>query len=911
MIPKLESLLKKTTFEIRSKQNGTGFAISPRLVATAFHLVEDAANPLELLHEGRRCRVEKVITTHAQHDILLLQLAQPVELYSFLSDDVTAGDRLICCGFPSGIQSIDYWDFNGWATVNGDSCLKVKDGLAKGGLSGSPILNARTGAVCGMITTSLDTRVPVGAYGLPAALIASADPDSVSTKRESYENYRRWNATASSIASYDQSSHVTYRRLFDFDDTDFTKILVSPDYRCLRVDTTLTIQEAPSTEFIQDATQMLSESNCLFIFGGYGVGKTFLSKVLLNELYIAGDEVAFIRASDLDLACDELKQFLSARRGSAIPCTLVIDGFDECNALRKEHPDFHGQVGKQLVPLLATAHVNMRMIVNSRFLPSKADDLYINLLAILSDKLHVNTLNIIAVDYFRRPQIESWLDAYAEEQTKRGADHRPFFVDIPSRKNVNIRKACRNPLFLYMYARQYYAASIESTDLFSLYERFVDATVRGKFDHEGKRLYSKSISDIAPKYRSFLSDMATKIAITQESLHISDASYESWELDENEHRYCVPLETIESIIDAASEQLLTSEERRRIDKDRLHANILSCYFLGNSPDGWHFRDNNILFFMIADLFAADFLQASQIPPNAGASISNFFPRLANLQEIPLHPVSVRMFLLRLRKLEADGKRSLQAKLWEILKGHRQILNPRVDMRLRLLIALAFVNTYDGSYAHLGGFSGELMRISNILSSEDRVAFNILRSFFCEVEFVDLTLERLDLSDYNFSQTHFNNVHFKNCQLNEALFVGCQFDGVTFEKCEIKKANCDGIAGNIRLVMCEFDATIPDPGSLSLIFENSQVNQMHVSARRVQRGSPLTLQFHGGKVQNIILKKQFIRNLTMRHASHARMKVPGSDIRFSIDEHSICNSGSRWQRDGHTILFDIDKNEYVE
>jgi HEAT repeat protein len=180
---KWEQLLERATVLLevpaegsRGSSLGTGFVLTEGIVATCAHVIADVGGELPSVIHGRLVGLGRDIALSADKeaffrdpdsglDLALLRVADVSDVADVvpvpLSPELRTGDEMHVFGHPAGL-------FRGGqhATISyqGDSRRDVADGavaLPRGfgvpvgpGFSGSPVVNVRTGAVCGMIATS-------------------------------------------------------------------------------------------------------------------------------------------------------------------------------------------------------------------------------------------------------------------------------------------------------------------------------------------------------------------------------------------------------------------------------------------------------------------------------------------------------------------------------------------------------------------------------------------------------------------------------------------------------------------------------------------------------------------------------------------------------------------------------------
>lgn len=172
----LSNLLKDAVVAIESSNRGTGFFIAPGLVATCNHVVEKADGQVEVVWRGAKLRGTMLPDPAlAARDLALLQVTDSPVDSPCVRLDTTACDPFTEC-FGYGFS--DLRPAGDPITVvaegaTGDALLKLKDGQVRPGLSGSPLLNLRTGNVCGIIKRTRDRNTALGGLAIPASDLLS------------------------------------------------------------------------------------------------------------------------------------------------------------------------------------------------------------------------------------------------------------------------------------------------------------------------------------------------------------------------------------------------------------------------------------------------------------------------------------------------------------------------------------------------------------------------------------------------------------------------------------------------------------------------------------------------------------------------------------------------------------------
>ena len=151
---------------------GTAFLVSPSLMATAAHVIEDAAS-LQVELEGELIGAD-VYGVDLSHDLALLELEEEVDghVFSFATEDPEPGTRIAAIGFPLGepktltegtVSGLDRHIDTRSGSYDG---LLQTDTAINTGNSGGPLLDI-TGQVVG-VTDAIRTDAHVIVFAVPA-----------------------------------------------------------------------------------------------------------------------------------------------------------------------------------------------------------------------------------------------------------------------------------------------------------------------------------------------------------------------------------------------------------------------------------------------------------------------------------------------------------------------------------------------------------------------------------------------------------------------------------------------------------------------------------------------------------------------------------------------------------------------
>ena len=185
----LEQRLRAATVALATGGRvGTGFFVAPDLVLTCAHVVTGDGEPPDVvsIEPGRDRPAERLTVVDGSFlpapaggpDLVLLR-AERDHPYVVLSAAVEPGDELWSFGYPEGSYRAGepvWFRHEGLSERrDGAQLLRVAQGAVRRGFSGAPVLNWRTGAVCGLVRVR-DTVHDSVARLVPAEVVLRAYP---------------------------------------------------------------------------------------------------------------------------------------------------------------------------------------------------------------------------------------------------------------------------------------------------------------------------------------------------------------------------------------------------------------------------------------------------------------------------------------------------------------------------------------------------------------------------------------------------------------------------------------------------------------------------------------------------------------------------------------------------------------
>lgn len=155
---------------------GTGFFVTAKDLVTCKHVIDNATE-IEISDRfGNRYPVSEAPVVGDNFDLAWIKLETadtkvPVALLGTTAD---TGGKLYSFGYPEdNAGEPTTFEIEG---LTGDvpPRIKFKAGQVKPGMSGSPLLNMRTGAVCAVLISTRGRQSSLGGYGIPVSTMLSS-----------------------------------------------------------------------------------------------------------------------------------------------------------------------------------------------------------------------------------------------------------------------------------------------------------------------------------------------------------------------------------------------------------------------------------------------------------------------------------------------------------------------------------------------------------------------------------------------------------------------------------------------------------------------------------------------------------------------------------------------------------------
>src|SRR2546425_3877486 len=196
----LVSLLERCTVRLSTpSESGTGFFVAPGLILTCAHVVGDSENNQTIVTvqwEGQTHHATILRLLPSPYpDLALLKLEDALATHPcvLLQEAVLDDDKLRSYGYSERYSQGDPASFVFEGMTGGPKkLLKFKEGEAVFGFSGAPLLNRRTGCVCGVLSITRGQNTPMGGRGIPTSVVLEQFEELATLQKEFHNKDRQW-----------------------------------------------------------------------------------------------------------------------------------------------------------------------------------------------------------------------------------------------------------------------------------------------------------------------------------------------------------------------------------------------------------------------------------------------------------------------------------------------------------------------------------------------------------------------------------------------------------------------------------------------------------------------------------------------------------------------------------------------
>ncbi len=792
--------------------------------------------------------------------------------------------------------------------------IKFRNGNIRKGHSGSPIFSINSGTIVGMVRETNHPGFPFGGYGIPLKIIQECYPEAFKLNIQYNLRNNLWQSRnkihKTGIGIYDQTIADSHFDLFSTT-ISIDELFIQPNYKIIKFSNIAELQVMTKTkDVVFDALKILERLKFLLILGSFGTGKTILTKKIQKQIIEKGLHTLFFQCSDVSLIEDYSKFYnlITALKPNSGPLYCFFDGYDELNLLGKDKLEIIGLFLKNLIKLSKVPDIFI--VLNSRNIHKKEEEIFFSI-SLQFDELRKEKIEYLVLEEYSNEQISDYLDAYSNAMAKRKKEQRLHLHDI-KKLHKNLKTACSNPLFLYCLESAFYEKGIKKiSELYEIYESFVDRTIFGKFSDD-KNPDNPAIKEISQKYKFFLRKLASEILIRNNKMEFDKEQIYDFYLDKNNESYYLDNTKISSDIQEIASDILTDDIRNNISKTRLRENVLSCYFLDCNESHWRIKDNNLLFFLVAEgyyeklstvlnKFITYYTQATGKKENSSDSLfyDELYESFRFEKRIPLHPLSIEFLFQKIDNLSTQKKEYL----WSFIKTlieNKEILNineenirkldiTKLNIDIILLLIFKRINTYSYDEINLVYFFKRYYWFISAAKIIDRNYLYLAQRFFKSSNIKGVELRRVNFDGYNFDYSKLKNVHFIQDKFHETRMNNCEFENVRFTLCDLKDFDLSYFAGNLLFSNCIIEKLyLRNPKSMNSIssveFKNCQIKWLEIHSEEKNTNHTINIEFIGSDISTIIIDSTLFNDFILRNCIYTGYTLNEDHVK----NHEIIN-----------------------
>lgn len=207
MPQRLDELLQECTVKITVPDQsgwGTGFFVAPGLILTCAHVVKRSPGQVQVGWQNKTLDAVVERSIPDPYDLALLRVTLEADANLpcvWLDEDVQPRDPLYLFGYPDeGDLQGEPRTFNcDGITGSNVAAILFNLGQVRPGMSGSPLLNQRTGKVCGMVKFTRDRSIDLGGGAISSRVILEQFPQLGQLQQKFHQGDQRWRDCAGEI----------------------------------------------------------------------------------------------------------------------------------------------------------------------------------------------------------------------------------------------------------------------------------------------------------------------------------------------------------------------------------------------------------------------------------------------------------------------------------------------------------------------------------------------------------------------------------------------------------------------------------------------------------------------------------------------------------------------------------------
>jgi hypothetical protein len=678
-----------------------------------------------------------------------------------------------------------------------------------------------------------------------------------------------------------------YENLHPAESVRIVDVFVEPLYS-IEINTDGGLQQGNARGFVNDAKEFLGKSDKILVISSpFGCGKTFLSKYLdLIGVLGNGERVVYVSAQSLKrilVKTENYEELFSNVEACIIDSVdeLVIDDLDAEQIL--------GQLCKCLT---AARRVGTKVVLNLRV--SDANHNENRTINLIFENLYAEgadlRLPVLRIRGFDKEQIVEWLSNYQANDIDQ-----PMTFGSIEEIHKRLGYAAGNPLFLYQLASFYkLRGRLDSIyTVYQIYDVFVDSTTTGRYEPSGslKRPHAWRFASL---YSVFLEHVACAINNSRhyrKQIQSHQDENVDWRLDANEMTHSISEEELSQSTEKDYQRFIVhdGDAEKKIRDDRLE--LLNNYFFTRNERLIGFKDNNILFFLVAKrLFRA----IAGLVNDGEDKLSSHLNAIA---ETKGHPQAIEILLKRV-KTEGDIFRSaLSRRIDELIKSNRiiQLTSESLErltgesINRDIILSIVLLHVKRGSYDQLDYFMTRLSWLTSAVKFHDSSYRKLISRFFRNIQLREVEFRRLNCDDYNFQGTEFNKVKFIQCKLFSPIFDETKHSDTVFSLCDFgghsDVAKFSHITGSISFNLCRVGRLVisQDAESAAIELHRCEIDELHIEATNANLASKIDLSIKGSKIGKVFLVNTYLGTCEVQdsHVEYVSDKNSKGTINYSF------------------------------
>jgi hypothetical protein len=324
-------------------------------------------------------------------------------------------------------------------------------------------------------------------------------------------------------------------------------------------------------------------------------------------------------------------------------------------------------------------------------------------------------------------------------------------------------------------------------------------------------------------------------------------------------------------VDEKFRPLLESTSNSYVGDPRIE--LLTNYFFTRSGSRIGFKDNNILFFLVAKtIFRALKSIANDGPDLLGQN-------LLVISKTKGHPQAIEIVLKRIQG-EGEDFRRLLAKSIDSLIAEDRIIQLTSESIGRLsadsvnrdiILGVVLLYVKRGAYDRLEYFFTRLSWLTSAVKYQDSLYRKLIARFFRGIELRSAEFRRLNCDDYNFKATKFALVSFIQCKLYGSSFFGTTHHNTKFMMCDFgghaEVIDFSGMEGDVFFEYCRAGRILLRnyrEGS-SLEFKFCHIDEIYIESESPNSASRIKLVFSNSSVRKVFFENISLASCDVIHS----------------------------------------------